>query len=70
MACFLEACFLFIRDPLQHSFLEKPMHRGAWQATGHKELDTTERLTHFPIIKAVNIIFVPPLLVTDNFLRL
>ena len=46
------------------------MHRGAWQATGHKELDTTERLTHFPIIKAVNIIFVPPLLVTDNFLRL
>ena len=70
MACFLEACFLLIRDPLQHSCLENPMHRGVWQATGLKELDTTERLTHFPIIKAVNIMFVTPLLFTDSFLRL
>ena len=46
------------------------MHRGVWQATGLKELNTTERLTHFPIIKAVNIMFVTPLLFTDSFLRL
>ena len=32
-------------NPLQYSFLENPMNRGAWQATvhgGHKESDTTE----------------------------
>ena len=36
-------------NPLQYSCLENPMDRGAWKATvhgGHKELDTTERLTH------------------------
>ena len=35
--------------PLQHSCLENPMDREAWQATvhgGHKETDTTERLPH------------------------
>ena len=32
-------------NPLQYSFLENPMDRGAWQATVHgvtKELDTTK----------------------------
>ena len=33
-------------NPLQYSFLENPMDRGAWQATyspwDHKESDTTE----------------------------
>ena len=32
--------------PLQHN-LENPMDRGAWSSPrGHKELGTTERLTH------------------------
>ena len=34
--------------PLQYSCLENSMNRGAWRATvhrGHKESDTTERLT-------------------------
>ena len=34
--------------PLQYSCLENPVDRGAWWATGHeghKESDTTERLT-------------------------
>ena len=31
-------------NPLQYSFLENPMDRGAWQAAvqGHKELDMAE----------------------------
>ena len=32
-------------NPLQYSYLENPMDRGAWWATvhgGHKESDTTE----------------------------
>ena len=36
-------------NPLQYSWLENPVDRGAWQATvngGHKESNTTERLTH------------------------
>ena len=35
-------------NPLQYSYLEKSMDRGAWQeeSMGHKESDTTERLTH------------------------
>ena len=37
-------------NPLKYSCLESPMDRGAWQATyrlqGHKELDSTEQLTH------------------------
>jgi len=35
-------------DPLQYSYLENSMDRGAWQATvhgGHRELYTTEQLT-------------------------
>ena len=28
-------------NPLQYSFLENPKDRGAWQATVHKESDTT-----------------------------
>ena len=33
-------------NPLQYSCLGNPMDRGAWQAPwGHKELETTERLT-------------------------
>ena len=34
-------------NPLHYSCLEKPIDRGAWQASpqGHKELDTTEQLT-------------------------
>ena len=36
-------------NPLQHSYLENPMDRGAWQAIvhgGHKELDTAGDLAH------------------------
>ena len=29
-------------NPLQYSYLENPMDRGAWRAEGHKELDMTE----------------------------
>ena len=33
-------------NPLQYSFLENPMDKGAWQATwGGKELDMTKQLT-------------------------
>ena len=35
-------------QPIQHSCLETPMNRGAWQAAVHgilKELDTTEQLS-------------------------
>jgi len=35
--------------PLQYSYLENSMDRGAWQATVHgglRESDTTEQLTH------------------------
>ena len=32
-------------NPFQYSYLENPMDRGAWWATGCKELDTTERLS-------------------------
>ena len=38
-------------NPLQYSFLENSMDRGAWQAIvhqSHKELDTTEWLTPPP----------------------
>ena len=35
-------------SPLQYSYLENSMERGAWRATVHDvaELDTTERLIH------------------------
>ena len=33
-------------NPLQYSCLENSMDRGAWRAKSHKELDTTEWLTH------------------------
>ena len=36
-------------NPFQCSCLENPMDGGAWRATvqgGHRESDTTERLTH------------------------
>ena len=36
-------------NPLQYSYLENPMDRGAWRATvyrGHKELDMTEVTKH------------------------
>ena len=46
-------------NPLQYSCLKNPMDRGAWQAPyslwGHKESDTTERLTlslsHFEMLR-------------------
>ena len=30
--------------PLQYSYLENPMDRGAWRATVHTELDMTEAI--------------------------
>ena len=33
-------------NPLWYSCLENPMDRGAWQATGLKELDMTEATSH------------------------
>jgi len=40
---------------LQYSRLETPMHRGAWRASpwGHKESDTTERLSIAHRVKLV-----------------
>ena len=45
-------------NPLQYSCLEKPVDRGAWQATyspwGHKVLDVTEHVhthTHTRLLK-------------------
>ena len=37
-------------NPLQYSYLENPMDRGAWQAIVHRgiELDTTEVTEHAP----------------------
>ena len=32
-------------NPLQYSCLQNAMDRGAWQATVHRESDTTERLS-------------------------
>ena len=32
-------------NPLQYSCLENPMDRGAYSPWGHKESDTTERLS-------------------------
>ena len=39
-------------DPLQYSYLENPMDRGAWQATVHRiaESDMTEVVEHTPIL--------------------
>ena len=58
-------------NPLQYSCPENPMDRGAWRTTpwGHKELDTTERLskgclcssTHNHTIPATDSIFISPL---------
>ena len=54
---FARAPDIFLREgngnPLQYSFLENPMDRGACRAAVHrvaKESDTTERLTHTPDI--------------------
>ena len=35
-------------NPLQYSFLENPMDRGAWRAIVHRvtQADATEQLTH------------------------
>ena len=44
-------------NPLQHSYLENPMDRGAWWATVHgvtKESDTAERLNSSNILPSVN----------------
>ena len=44
-------------NPLQYSFLENLMDRGAWQATVHgvaKELDTSEQLTKHNICSLRN----------------
>ena len=41
-------------NPRQHSCLENPVDRGAWQATvhgGHKESDMTEVTSHTTFIK-------------------
>ena len=41
-------------DPLQYSCLENSMDRGAWvgySPWGHKESDTTERLTEFKLVR-------------------
>ena len=41
-------------NPLQYSYLENPMDRGAWKATyspwGCKESDTTEQLSLNPLL--------------------
>ena len=39
--------------PLQYSYLEISMDRGAWRGSrwGHKDLDTTEQLSHVHYIK-------------------
>ena len=40
--------------PLQYSCLENSMDRGAWvgySPWGHKESDTTERLTEFKLVR-------------------
>ena len=44
-------------NSLQFSCLENSMDRGAWRATvhGHKELGTTEQLTHSHFHKMTNL---------------
>ena len=41
---------------LQYSCLGNPMDRGVWQAIVHRvaELDTTERLTLYPVLRCRN----------------
>ena len=52
-------------NPLQYSFLENPMDRGAWQATVHRlaEWDTNEVTLHSCTLICREII------VTDNMRR-
>ena len=45
-------------NPLQYSWLENSMDRGAWRAAVHRvaELDTTEQLTYY-FFQPENLIF-------------
>ena len=44
-------------NPLQYSCLENPLDGEAWQATVHKESDTTERLHFLPLIWAFAVLW-------------
>ena len=51
-------------NPLQYSYLENPMDRGAWQATVYKvtkESDTTQQLNNKQKIAEIEVNDLPPI---------
>ena len=48
-------------NPLQHSCLENPMHRGAWRATVHRVTKSQAQLKQL----SIQDVFMPPKLILE-----